>query len=347
MPIKRDDRLDILRVIGLVCIVLAHAGPPGIIKELRTFDVPLMVMVSGVAFGLSSRRAVGYGDYLRKRIPRLLAPTWAFLIIFFSVAYLLSMITHDPYPFTPKIVIESFSLLSGIGYLWIVRVFLLIALSAPLILRVNSKIESNLVYLILIAGVFGAHELLVANYSPVAGLDMLVSEFLFYLVPYSCLFAIGLRLPTIEENNRALFLFVTAACILTFLLYHFYDPNFSLDDYKYPPRLFYTCYGVVATVLLYCLFEGTRLDNMTRGWIVFISTSTIWIYLWHIFILKLAIWYPSIFHWFSIGFMARCALLFVLPAIITYLQKTGIQHLMRRLPVGSRSEAILSTVFLK
>jgi fucose 4-O-acetylase-like acetyltransferase len=58
-PIQsRDIRFDILKVIGLFCIILAHVSPPSLIFQLRNFDVPLMVMISGSVFYLSSFKKI-------------------------------------------------------------------------------------------------------------------------------------------------------------------------------------------------------------------------------------------------------------------------------------------------
>ena len=84
---KRDIKFDLMRIIGLAAIILAHTSPPWPISQLRNFDVPLMVIVSGAVFGLSSNNKINYFHYLIGRTARLLLPTYIFLIIFF-VGYL-------------------------------------------------------------------------------------------------------------------------------------------------------------------------------------------------------------------------------------------------------------------
>lgn len=46
----RNTYIDFLRFIGLTLIILAHVKAPVWITELRCFDVPLMVFVSGISF---------------------------------------------------------------------------------------------------------------------------------------------------------------------------------------------------------------------------------------------------------------------------------------------------------
>ena len=45
---NRKHYVDAAKVVGLLCIVMAHVSPPGIVAQLRNFDVPLMVIVSGI-----------------------------------------------------------------------------------------------------------------------------------------------------------------------------------------------------------------------------------------------------------------------------------------------------------
>ena len=42
----RNYTYDLLKVIALICILLAHVNPPGVIFQLRNFDVPLMILIS-------------------------------------------------------------------------------------------------------------------------------------------------------------------------------------------------------------------------------------------------------------------------------------------------------------
>lgn len=43
---KRLKNIDVLKFIGLFCIILAHGFPPNIIFQIRNFDVVLMIMIS-------------------------------------------------------------------------------------------------------------------------------------------------------------------------------------------------------------------------------------------------------------------------------------------------------------
>ncbi|MEA5509778.1 hypothetical protein VB715_08375 [Crocosphaera sp. UHCC 0190] len=52
----RSLEFDILKTLGIFCIILAHTLPKTevFIYQLRNFDVPLMVIVSGALFWMTS-----------------------------------------------------------------------------------------------------------------------------------------------------------------------------------------------------------------------------------------------------------------------------------------------------
>ena len=88
MEEKRNVGIDILRVIGILLIILAHVNPPGIIFQLRNFDVVMLVILSGMLSNTSYKKSKGYFKYLVKRFIRLIIPVWIFLIVFFLGNYI-------------------------------------------------------------------------------------------------------------------------------------------------------------------------------------------------------------------------------------------------------------------
>ncbi len=47
---KRDESIDALRWLALTGIILVHSEPSAFWAQLRSFDVPLMVILSAVVF---------------------------------------------------------------------------------------------------------------------------------------------------------------------------------------------------------------------------------------------------------------------------------------------------------
>lgn len=136
----RDDSIDILRFIGISMIILVHCGAPGWLTQLRCFDVPLMFFVSGLA--CSGKEISNYPGYIFKRAKRLLVPTWGFLLVFFALLVGALLLLHKELP-ANNYFIESFAMTGGIGYVWIMRIFLLVAMVTPLLIRINSKVYND------------------------------------------------------------------------------------------------------------------------------------------------------------------------------------------------------------
>ena len=117
---QRNMTIDVMRVMGLLLIILAHVNPPGILFQFRTFDVPMMIFVSGVSFYLSKASNVSFATYSLSRFQRLVFPVWAFLIMFFFILYV-----FKPLKFMDLLTVNNITstfLLDGFGYVWIIKV---------------------------------------------------------------------------------------------------------------------------------------------------------------------------------------------------------------------------------
>lgn len=80
---KRLYYIDWLKTISLFAIVVAHVQAPNIIAQIRSFDVILMVVCSGLLANRSnSAKSMSYLEYVVSRVKRLVLPTWIFLIIY-------------------------------------------------------------------------------------------------------------------------------------------------------------------------------------------------------------------------------------------------------------------------
>ena len=82
--------------------------------------------------------------YYWKRFVRLVIPTWIFLTIYFCISCLLNHF------YTLKVILGSYLLLDGIGYVWVIRVYLICALLTPLIYWLNEKSSKMAIYYIYI-----------------------------------------------------------------------------------------------------------------------------------------------------------------------------------------------------
>ncbi|WP_049629309.1 acyltransferase [Cellvibrio sp. pealriver] len=288
----RNIQIDIVRALGLAMIILAHISPPAVIHQLRNFDVPLMVLISGMAFGLSFKQEA-YSHYLWKRIKRLVFPVWIFLTGYFVTLALLDLKIET---LSAEKIIRSYLLIDGIGYVWIIKVFLLVALVSPLIYRFHKTIPSNKLYFSYISFAFFGYEITrllsqdFFNTEP----GKIIEAISHYLIPYSLVFAIGLRLPSLQRNEV---LWIAAMCLLLFVsvaLYSFIQTGgfVATQKHKYPPTLYYFSYALGIALIAWVLSETVQrlLDKVTLLKVVtlFIAQNSIWIYLWHIPFVKVA-----------------------------------------------------------
>ena len=130
----RDLSIDLLRFIALTGIIIAHIQPAPFWMQLRNFDVPLMLFLSGVSYRISGGNKQGYWSYALKRFMRLVLPVWVFLTVYFA---LYGFMKGKLFP--TKTIISYYSLMTS-WFVWIIRVFFVIALVSPLISPVLDRI---------------------------------------------------------------------------------------------------------------------------------------------------------------------------------------------------------------
>lgn len=311
----RDERIDLLRFIGLSMIILAHVKIPDIVFQIRNFDVPLMVLISGMSFMLTYKKSSSYGNYFFKRIKRLVIPVWIFLTFYFLAMY----IFDNPSSKLPdiKTMLESYLLLGGIGYVWIIRVFLIVAILAPMLYLFNSKIDKdkNFFIIILIAlVVWEVLRYLTGSYIklPIVSQISLVTH---YAIPYSIIFLLGMRMINLDKKalllvaGTAFFIFVSYMALL-FLKRGTIVPTQAL---KYPPSIYYLSYAIFVSFILWTVsydIAGYARRIKVINLVNFISQNSIWIYLWHIPFINYLQFDWFINKYFVVYFCAVCIVFF-------------------------------------
>ncbi|MBD1866778.1 acyltransferase [Cyanobacteria bacterium FACHB-471] len=308
----RNEKIDFLRFIGLSMIILAHVKPPEILFQLRNFDVPLMVIVSGMSFGLVFREEP-YLHYVWKRVKRLVFPVWIFLTLYLGACWAFDIPVANL-----SFIAKSYLLVGGIEYLWIIRVFLFIALIAPLIAVLNRRVHSNKKYLAILGVFLLIYE--VAKYSILPYADEGIGKGVYLLVSYVCpylfLFALGLRIPNLKAKTNhqliviSLAIFISLSAFLAFHAGEFVDTQ----KYKYPPSIYYLSYAVFVTVLLWHvsepLWDFVKENTGVRNLVLFVAQNSIWLYLWHIPLIEAV----------QKNFATKYLLIYAISILITYIQ---------------------------
>lgn len=318
---ERDYKIDILRFIAIVCIILAHTSPPRVLFELRNFDVILMVIIMGTSYYLSNNgRNINYFSYVWKRFNRLIVPTWIFLTIFFITFYIISIITNSEYKFGIKGILASYSLMGGIGYVWIMRVFFLVAIINPIILYISNKIKNTTKYFILLLLVYIVYLGFISINSRLNGLLRLIFEnMIVYSIGWGLISAIGIRLKTLSKKE----LFIYASIFLFIYIFCMIKYNFeSTQNYKYPPTIYYMSYGILVTLVLLIILDIKYIYNILNNkFVVYTSINSLWLYFWHIIPIFILNMYGEYIPILNNSFITRFIFIFGFALIITIIQE--------------------------
>lgn len=281
---NRDNSIDILRSIALIGMIISHCEPHWIIMQFREYDVSLIVFLSGVSYMLSAKRYGGevqYLPYCWKRFKRLVFPTWVFLLIYYAVLYTGTSITGNLNVKWVEI-LHNFTLTTG-WYVWIIRVFLIIALVAPFLYKLSIR-TSNRYFWWLFTGVLIAYEF-------VAKLSR--CDAYYYLtmcIPYMMIFSYGAISDRMSKRNLLIVAIVSFVIFVLAAIYYYvvtgaFQPT---QIRKYPPQLYYTSYAIAVTTILWMYRKGiTQLCDSLRisNLFSFIGSHTLWIYFWHVIVL--------------------------------------------------------------
>jgi len=322
---QRDNRIDILRALAILCIILAHSAPPDAIFQLRNFDVTMMAFLMGASFYLSSQKHGGfkYLSYIKKRYNRLVLPAWQFLIFFFVLFYGISLYFKDSFYFSSAYIIQSFMMIQG--YMWIMAVFFIIALINPLLLFVSSKIKSNTFYFLIVIGAYVFYSVILFVYDSFSeGLFKHVFEYyIAFGLGYSLVAAIGVRLFKIHKSHLIILSGLSLFIYVVLMIYHGFAPT---QEFKYPPTLYYFSYGLFVSFLLFYVLSFNKIrrvfDIKPVSWL---STHSLTLYYYHtipIFILKL---FAGRLPMIDSNFVTRFIFLFV-PALLLVFLHNGIKR---------------------
>lgn len=275
--VQRNVSVDYMRTIGTLLVMLAHVTPPAFIANLRCFDVVALVFISGMCISVKK-----YGSYLIKRFKRLVLPTWITMTVLFILTALVCYVLHKSQIYSALKIVKAYLFLKGsIGYIWIVRIYLMIAVCSPLIIKVSSLIKNDYAFTALTVGL-----LLICNFITAIN----DSEIIYYFseaVMYSTVASWGYRYKKSRNNCWVLMLSVSLVLFAVSLIKYGFIPN----DFKYPPQLPYISYGIFVTLLLLVLCEKTKLRDYLKN--IKISRCFVWlskesfnIYLIHIIVLS-------------------------------------------------------------
>lgn len=280
----RNSAYDFLKCIGLTGIILAHVDPPQTVMMIRSFDVPLMVILSAILARPSYERKTASGHaqplrYFAARFKRLVFPTWIFLVFFF-----LLQLAVKGRPESVRYYLATFALTRyGMNYVWIILIYLYIALLVPLFHRLGCSGRSALIVVL----AYAVYELCWDR--QLGAQSKLINTTFYYIIPYGALAFLGYSYPRMKARQRGAVMIAAAAVFAIFAVTLFLvtgRPQ-SVGIAKYPPRMYYLSYGIACSFALLLLCERFQPKFFDAPVIRFISEHSMWIYLWHILWLEI------------------------------------------------------------
>jgi peptidoglycan/LPS O-acetylase OafA/YrhL len=287
MANQRDLSIDIMRFLGVLSIMIAHADPPDWVFQLRNFGMPMLVVASGMAHAvIYQTRPMVVGAFYRHRLSRLVVPTWIFMLFFFPLLYVVLSLVGKPYPFDWQDILGSVTFYSGMGFFWIFKIYIILALITPLALWVNKSGLSNAVYFWVLGLSYIAYEISIPVLTSALPDRMygFLTEVVFIIVPYALIFLYGLRLRELSDRQVLMVALVAFGLFLAIALrkLEYFGVFIQTQEFKYPPKLYYLSYGFFGLSMVYLL--GRKYTSRIRRpqIITWLSGHSLWIYLWHI-----------------------------------------------------------------
>lgn len=304
----RIHYIDFLKFIGLTGIIIAHVGSPSWALMMRGFDVPFMVILSAILAERSYRKfekdSLSAIDYSFSRIKRLVLPTWIFLIVYFVLLFIVEGELRGAGYYIASFCLTRY----GIGYVWIILIYLYSALLIPLF----SKLKLSIKGLIAVIVVYSLYE--IAYYFKIGIDNKFIDTTVYYIIPYGVLTYLGYNCCQMRKKTRYLIIITSLLVFIALFVYYWIvsgSPQL-VEIAKYPPRLYYLSYGIACSFGLITLCEKRNLKIFENSIIRYISMHSMWIYLWHILVLYAdkykvlrlpKVWYIKLFIVYGIAIM--------------------------------------------
>src|SRR5207237_43876 len=142
--------------------------------------------------------------------------TFIFLSIFFSLVYLISKSIGQNFPFSTNTLLESFALTQGTGYVWIIRVFILVAIALPFLIKIYNKLNNKKFYLPILLIAYFLYEIIFRLYfsthivQNIPVLNYFTKYIIFYIIPYGIVAGVGFYITKMNSKTIAFFALVFA-----------------------------------------------------------------------------------------------------------------------------------------
>ncbi len=304
---SRYKDIDFVRGFCICLILLIHATRPytdqalaHFVWDFAHFDVPLILFCSGASlWAISLRTPTEIGRFWLQRFARLLLPWWSFLVIYYAAFMAIEFHRTSTLVFPLEHAVGSlvfFGLRDGIGFGWWIALMLTVAIVFPFLQLLDRHVKNARVGLALLIGVS-----VVFQFAQPGHAVKWAGKFLFFL-PSLFFFYFGLHFQEFKKkwNAVGVALLMGALFIFQRFLLSTSGRNLELIANKYPPNFYYLSYCVAGLFALLALhsfldsrFAQNKLNQLFQSALRFLSMNSLWIYLWHIGLLKITAFYRT------------------------------------------------------
>ena len=204
--------------------------------------------------------------------------------------------------------------------------YIILAFLTPFALKFSAMDISNFKYFLILVLLYMLYEsgLYFLSEYIADDLNQFFNTVIFVLFPYAVLYMYGIRLGLLTDKQ------IICVVICSFLLFlilsyvkycdvgHFVPTQY----FKYPPTIYYLSYAFFALNLIYLLCRNLpRLGGRVETVVVWLSSNSLWIYLWHIMALYLCSYtIGDNVNGFS-GFLIKFIFILVFGVTMTYMQR--------------------------
>lgn len=327
---QRDTRLDFMRALGTLTIIVPHVLSPDLLVQVRTFDVVMLVFVSGMSYAYQAvnKRKIEYYQYVKKRCIKLLYPTLILIFTVFISINLASVAFGKGMHYHMHDLLNSLFLFEeGIGYVWIIKVYLGLALIAPFSWGFIRKLKGNIQLLVMCGSIYIIYFLIRAIepiiYSPI--LSVLLEEYIYYIVAYAIPFFIGMYLGKNKNRIRSLLFWSILCFAFTQIFIIIQGGGFEPNFYKYPPELYYLSYGISCSVIIYYMVPNMAPTKITLV-IKWLSKNSLVFYLVHVF---WVVWLTTAINSLKLTIIDIFWMKYILVVLLTTVTTLGINYSVR------------------
>lgn len=252
------------------------------------------------------------------------------------------MIFKINYPFTLSCVLTSYSLWSGIGYLWIIRVYFIVAIFGPIVVNKLKKVNNKLGMILLFYVIYEIITFSFESYYKMKYKNIFEELILSSLI-YILIFVYGVYFDKFKRSKVIILATVSFIVLIATQIYQFIylKENINLQIYKYPPRLLYIFYVIfVSTILLLNISKYEKItNNKLREIISFIGASTMWIYLWHIPCIMLLQAYKI-----NINFIVKYFIVVIIATLITAGQQKIVNKILMKVKISEKNKKTVRNI---